>query len=136
MYRTSPERGFTLVTAVFIIVVVALLAAFMVTIGTTQRQVSTWSILGARAYAAAASGMERAVHGALAGGCAAVPAGFTLTGGTLAGYQVTLQCSAETVTEGTDTYAVYALTATASFGAPGSADFVGRTLTATVTDAP
>lgn len=134
--RRRPDRGFTLVSAVFLIVVVALLATFMVSIGTTQQQTATWSVLGARAFAAAQSALERALHGVLDSGCAGVPAAFTFAGGALDGFQATLACSATAVDEAGTAYNVYALEAQASAGVPGSLDFVSRTLTAKVTDAP
>jgi MSHA biogenesis protein MshP len=129
-------RGFTLVSAVFIIVVVALLAAALVQIATTGRQISTLSLLGVRAHFAAASGMERAIQAALTGGCSAVPASFVLAGAAASGWTVSLGCAATAVAEGTDNYQVYALQATAARGAVGGSDFVSRTLTATVTNAP
>src|SRR5690606_11858573 len=48
--------GFTLVSVIFLLVVVAALGAFMVTIGTTQRETSALSLLSGRAPAAAEAG--------------------------------------------------------------------------------
>lgn len=130
-------RGFTLVTAVFLIVILTVLAAFMVTLTSTQRQTSTLSILGARAFFAAQSGMERGIHAVLTNGaCFASPASFALGGGALNGYQVSLSCQERAVTEGAQSFRVYALQASASRGTPGTPDYVSRTIEATVTDAP
>ncbi len=124
------DRGFTLVSAIFVLVVVGLIAAFMVRLGTTTRDVSTMSIRGARAHFAALAGLERGVHAVLGGTCAAS------TSFTVAGYAVTVGCQRTDVTEGADTYPIYALQASASAGAAGSADFVSRDVNATVTDPP
>jgi len=130
-------RGFTLITAVFLIVVLTALAAFMITITTTQRQTSTLSVLGSRAFFASQSGMERAIHSVLSGGtCFGSPLIFNLTGGATNGFQVVLSCQERPVSEGPDNFRVYALQSVASRGTVGTPDFVSRTINATVTDAP
>lgn len=135
--KRERQRGFSLVTAVFLIVVVAAIAAFMVTIGTTQRQTSTLSLLGAQAYFAAESGAEWATREVLAGdACFASPASFTLNGGASSGYAVSASCAATPVTEGPDSYTVFTLLVTASRGSIASGDLVRRTIRTTVTNAP
>jgi MSHA biogenesis protein MshP len=133
-------RGFTLVTAVFLIIVLAVLGVFMVTMLATQRQSTALSIVGARAHFAAQSGMERAVAHVISGGdCSPFPATVALTGGAADGFDVTLSCDARVVTEGptgTPAYAVYSLSATAELGNPGEPGYVSRTIDATVTEAP
>jgi MSHA biogenesis protein MshP len=52
------QRGFTLVSAIFILVVLAALAAFIVVISTTQQIGSVLDVQGARAYQAARAGIE------------------------------------------------------------------------------
>ena len=129
--------GFTLVSVIFLLVVVATLGAFMVSIGTTQRETSTLSVLSGRALAAAESGIEWAVHSVLTSdACFASPATFTLSGGAAAGYSVTATCSATSHVEGADTYNVFRLAVTASRGSPGSIGHVSRTIRASVTSAP
>ena len=112
------------------------LGVFAVTVSTTQRQTSTLSILGARAFFAAHSGMERAVRDVTTGGaCFPSPRSFTLTGGAANGFLIELQCTATLgVSEGVDTYNVFSLSSTATLGALERVDFVRRTIRATVTD--
>lgn len=130
-------HGFSLVSVVFLLVVVAVLAAYMVTIGSTQRQTSTLSVLSARALAAAESGIEWGLASVIAGNaCFASPATFTLSGGSLDGYSVRATCSATAHLEGTVNYNVFRLNVTASRGTPGSADYVSRTIRSSVTPAP
>jgi len=129
--------GFTLVSVIFLLVVVATLGAFMVTIGTTQRETSALSILSARALAAAEAGMEWAVHSVLtADACFASPATFSLSGGAAAGYSVTATCSSSSHVEGPVAYNVSRISVTASRGSPGSIGHVSRTIRASVTSAP
>lgn len=139
-------KGFSLVSAIFLIVVVAALGTFMVTIGTTQQQTATFSVMGTRALSAADSGLQwairRAIRDAGAGlNCTAPPAAagqvnFTLNNGVLAGFNTQISCSVQSFTEGADTYNVYTLVSSASLGAVGSGDYFRRAIRATVTSAP
>lgn len=52
------SRGVGLVTAIFLLVVIAALAVAMVTVFTTQQTSSALDVQGARAYQAARSGLE------------------------------------------------------------------------------
>ena len=131
------HQGFSLVSAVFLLVIVAALGAFMVTIGTTQRETSTLSVLGGRALAAAGSGMEWAVQRVLSDdACTAFPASFALSGGAAGGYAVAASCAAFPQVEGAAAYNVFRLTVTASRGNAGESGFVSRTIRATVATAP
>jgi len=142
-HPVKPSGGFTLMVAIFLIVVLAALAVTIATLSSTQRQTASLSILGARTYAAAASGMEWAVHQALTAPVSlncGTPAGasFNLAGGVLDGFTITVTC-AETagIVEGaTGPYSVYALIVNASRGTLGSPDYLNRTLQATVSNAP
>ena len=51
-------RGFVLPSAIFLLVVLAALAAFLVNISTTQNMTSAQDVQGARAYQAARAGIE------------------------------------------------------------------------------
>ena len=132
------SRGFSMVTAIFILVIVATLAAFMVTISGVQQRTSALSVLSTRALFAADSGVQWAVHSVLtAGNCSAFPANFVLTGGAANGYRVSASCSASAHTEAPNPpYNVYRLSVTASLGTLGGEDYVSRTIIARVTDAP
>ncbi len=138
--RKIAQTGFSLVAAIFLIVIVAGLGTFMITIGTTQQQTSLLSVLQSRAVFAADSGMQWGIGSVLAtpppGVCFASPTTFNLTGGALAGYTVSLSCSAVNIDEGPNNYNVFQLASTASRGLFGSPDFVSRTLRASVTTAP
>ena len=140
------QQGFSLVSAIFLIVVVALLGTFMVTIGTTQQQTATFSVMGSRALAAADSGLQWAIRRAVRDGaaglnCSAPPAAagqinFTINNGWNSGFAVRVGCRVQTFTEAADTYNVYNLESEASLGAAGTADYFRRTIRASVTTAP
>jgi MSHA biogenesis protein MshP len=135
------SHGFSLVTAIFLIVIVALVAAFMVSIGSIQSATSAYAIVGARAQFAAVSGLEWGIHQVLsnpgAPSCFASPTSFTLSGGGAANFVVTLACAVTpTVTEGASQYVVFNIDVVAESGAPGSADYFSRRLSAAVSTAP
>lgn len=142
--RQTQQRGFALVMAIFIAVVLAMLGVMMVTIGGTQRATVTAAAQGTRAYYAARAGIEWGIFRTVAPppgpqeSCAALApaASFTLTAPGLNGFLVNVQCTETLHRERGSTYRVVVLTSTATLGNFGDADYVSRTLNITVTDAP
>ena len=145
-FPTAPgtrQHGFALVAAIFIVVVLAMLGVMMVTIGGMQRATVSAAAQGTRAYYAARSGVEWGIFGALnntvatCGNAPSTPATntFNLSVSGLNGFSVSVVCSYTPHRERNDTYNVYAITATATSGAFGDADYVSRTLKTTVTNA-
>lgn len=148
--RLCREAGFSLVSAIFLLVVLSALGAFMVSFSGVQHASASRDVLGTRAYQAARSGIEWAAHQALTPVFpAACPATTNLTGlaGTLSPFTVTVQCNRTLATEGAilNNVAVYSITADAcnqpnGAGAcpnasPGE-DYVARQLQATFTAGP
>lgn len=133
------QRGFSLITAIFLLVVLASLGAMMTTFFTAQQQSSAIDVLGSRAYQAARAGIEWAAYnvaqtapGTLWAGCAA---GTTFAagalGGTLSPFTVTVTCSSVMAVEGATTIYVYDITSTATGvngATPGSPDYVERVI--------
>lgn len=141
------QGGFSLVAAVFLIVVLAALGAFTVQVAMTQYQSANLELLGARAQAAAQAGIEYGANLVLQTPprfCTAPASNtFTLTQGALAGFVVTVACtptSPHQLYSGTpptsQNYVVYALAATASYGTYGRPDYVARRAARNVTLAP
>lgn len=58
----NPARGFAIVSAIFILVVLAALGAFVVSVSTTQQVGSALDVQGVRAYQAARAGLERGLY--------------------------------------------------------------------------
>lgn len=138
------ETGFSLIAAVFLIVVLAALGAFAVQVAMAQYQGANVELLEARAQAAAEAGIE---YGANLTLHAAPPVcnnnSFTLTQGAFAGFVVAVSCSPtppHQIYSGTpptpQNYLVYELSATASYGTYGRPDYVARSVTRNVTTAP
>ncbi len=95
-------RGVSMLTAVFLLVVLASLSAAIVGVFTTQQSGSVLDILGVRADQAARSGLDWGLHRQLRGQMAAgsvdcfapSPVTFALpSGSTLAPFSVTVSCS-------------------------------------------
>jgi MSHA biogenesis protein MshP len=95
MMHGSRERGMSLVVAIFLITVIAGLAAFAVTIGTATRESANLQLQADRALAAARAGVEWGAYRALVqGSCpgAGTPP-FNLNQAALRGYRVTVTCT-------------------------------------------
>lgn len=114
------EKGFTLVQAIFILVVLALLGVAMMRLLGLQSSTSVFALQGARAYQAARSGLEW--------GAARARSGDSCNG-TLAveDFSVIVTCSSQQFTEGPGgPYDVFHIRSAAAFGSYGSADYVSR----------
>jgi MSHA biogenesis protein MshP len=125
-------RGFALVPAIFLIVVLAALAAFAVRIYGGQQQTVTLALQGARALAAARAGIEWSARRALNGDCST--SSLALSESALAGFSVTVGCSSQSYATAAGTVNVYLLDALATRGVYGSPDFVSRRVRASFTD--
>ena len=120
-------RGFSIITAIFLIVVLAALGVFIVSVTGLQQSTQALDVLGVRAYQAARAGIEWSAHQVLdpnntlnAASCAApaMPACPGATGpGALAGslsiFTVTVSCTRTTATEGNRNVWTYELRSTA-----------------------
>jgi len=135
--------GFSLVTAIFLLVVLSMLGAAMVTFFTAQQQSSALDMMGSRAYQAARAGIEwsafQVEQSAVAGTTfAANCQGGTTTSpvtlsGTLSVFAVNVVCSASSAVEASNTEYFYNITSTATYGAaPGKPDYVQRVMSAEI----
>lgn len=88
------QKGFTMVSAIFLLVVLAGLGAAMVTISGAQHTSSALDIQGARAYQAARAGIEWGVHRVVNGSaCFASPSSFVPQAPTMTDFTVTVTCT-------------------------------------------
>jgi len=135
--RPAARRGagFALVSALFLIVVLALLTAVAVRIGTAQQQTVSSALGEVRALAAAQSGIDWGAYTALTNGTCSGSTTLNLTEGALNGYTVTVACTATGFTENNLPYQSYTIVASATFGSYGTPDFVQRVVRATFTSA-
>ena len=127
------QRGFTLVTAIFLLVVLAAMGAFMVSISGTQHFTSLYALQGAKAYHAAKSGIEWGLANAIAGTCTT---GQTLSlQGSLDDFTVVVDCVTSLHNEAGIDYDVFQITSSASTSAAlGTPGFAGRQIGAVVTN--
>jgi MSHA biogenesis protein MshP len=131
------KRGFTLITALFLLVVVALLSVYMINLRAVQQSTIVYGLQGARAMQAAQTGLEWGAYEAINNNCASAPATFTVTAvPALEAFSIQVSCNPSDHTEGTDTITTYVLTSTAQTGTYGTLDYVFRSLRATVSAQP
>ena len=124
-----------MVTAIFLLVVLATLGTMMVTFFAAQQQSSALDVMGTRAYQAARAGVEWAAYQTSTNPPPAVCARNFAAGdlaGTLAPFAVSVTCLAPvSAPEGSSTIWVYDITSTATYGGgPGNTDYVERVISA------
>lgn len=139
-------RGFTLVSAIFIVVVLAALGAAVAALSQRQHLGAAAELQTARAVQAARAGLEWAAWQVLRNpappaAAPACPADTSFAPGGLDGFTVTVRCSFVSGSDGPDTFAFYTLVANAcnapaagacpAAGSPGPT-YVERQLTWTV----
>ena len=142
------QRGFTMVSAIFLLVVLAALGAFIVVVSTSQQVGSAMDVQGARAYQAARAGIEWGAYNVWnsppfpqprnSATCPPSPTSFVPPAPTLSGFTVTVTCSKSPP----DVYGgptVFSITAIACNmpagtcpGSAGSPGYVERRLTVTI----
>jgi MSHA biogenesis protein MshP len=127
-------KGFALIPALFLIVVLGALAAVAVRVSSGQTQTVAMSLQQARALAAARTGIEWGASRALAGSCGGTT--LNLTEASLSGFQVVVTCTAVPFQEGNASVHAYSVAATATSGSYGNADYVRRVLRAGFTESP
>jgi len=120
--RARPrERGFSIVTAIFLIVVLAALGVFIVSVSGLQQSSSQLDVQGVRAYQAARAGIEWGAYqvldpdnalGSALANCPASPTHLTGLGGSLSALTVTVTCMPFDATEGNRNIRVFQITAT------------------------
>jgi len=93
------QRGFGAIVALVILVIMAVLAAGLVRLGTTQQATSTQDILSARALQVARAGNEWGLYQALhSGSCSGASGTLDLRAAT--GFSVTVTCISKNFNEG------------------------------------
>ncbi|WP_262967011.1 hypothetical protein [Methylobacter psychrophilus] len=125
----SKQRGFTIVMAIFILVVLGLLGSYMVRLSGVQLATSSYALQSTKAYQAARAGLGwAAAKISTGGGCVDVNAQTALTLPDLPGFTVNLTCTLASYKEGGDNPSIYMINAHSEFGAYGGADYVSREL--------
>jgi len=114
------QRGFSLLVAVFLLIILSSLAAFLVAISTMQQIGATMDLQGSRAYQAARAGIEWGAYQTLTPVAAPACPTTTLTfaGTTLQDFTTTVTCSLTVGDELGTAVNVYQITSTACNQSP------------------
>jgi MSHA biogenesis protein MshP len=134
MSAPSRQRGFALVSAIFLLVVLGGLAVYAVRLNTFQQQTVTARLRAAQALHAAQAGVAWAAYRAVNTGVCAAGA-FSLTEGAATSFRVAVQCAESTHAEGTSTVRVFVFDVRAEAGVYGGPDYVSRRVQTKITDA-
>lgn len=125
----AAERGFSIVSAIFLLVVLSTLGAFMATFSSVQHVTSALDVRGAQAYQAARAGIEWGTYRVLRNSSCAASQVLN----DVPGFVVTVGCVASaTYSDGVTPVTAYQITATAGSGTVGGMGYVERQLQATV----
>lgn len=127
------QQGFLVIAAVFLIVVLAALVGYLMTVSTTSQVASVADLNSARAYQAARAGNEWGIWRILLGPggmtdfekqCETAEAVRNLTFvSTLASFKATVTCNSTSVTEGAASVRTYTLVSNACNVSTGGAKF-------------
>lgn len=137
----NKQRGFSLISAIFLLVVISALATFSVTIFTTQQRSAALDVLGERAYQASYAGIEWGAYQVLPASAAAFATDCRINGlsssspvltGTLATFAVTIDCAIASSVEAGSTLWVYQLTSTATQGTQATPNYLERQIQVTI----
>lgn len=123
------QKGFVAILAIVVLVLFSLIGVYMSTQMTTASMDTSASYLGIQAGLAARSGADWGIYKALHGSSCAASTSFAI-----AGFDVDVKCASAAVSEGSNSYTVYNLSAIASRGNPGDVLYVTREVKVSVTN--
>ena len=126
MRLSNRSPGFTLIGAIFLLVVLSLAGVYMVNMAGVQRATTNAAFLSARAYQAAYAGVEWAVYEAENTPGVCPTATFGLAEGGLNGFNVTVTCTMADHLENLTTTTVFRVTSQAKYRTFGDMDYVSR----------
>ncbi|MDP2371299.1 hypothetical protein [Rhodoferax sp.] len=135
MSRHRKHTGFAAIAAIFLLVLLAALGAFMLSFSNTQQLTSAQDVQGSRAYWAARAGLEWGLAGVDASVATMPSATCPLTAqpATINGFALAFVCDRRVYTEDGVDRIVFRLTAAASGGgAVGSVGYIERSVSASV----
>lgn len=114
MKRTRSQRGFLVMAAVFLLVIVGAYVAYLANQSTVQQQTTILDVESARALQAARAGLDWGAYQVLINSsCVLGPTSVPFTASTLTSFTASVSCSASgSLTEGANTIVVYTITST------------------------
>lgn len=129
------QGGASIISAIFMLLLFGLLAAFMASLSSTANVTSAQDVQGARAYQAAQAGLEIGLYEVLVSGVACSASSCLLTPPpAIEGFTIALSCECNgPYTESGATFSIYRLTSLAKTSAAvGSPAFIEREVSAFV----
>lgn len=123
------QSGFSLISAIFVIVILTLVLAFMVRVSSVQSSTVGLGTSGTQAFFAARAGLQWGVYQAAN---VSPPVCPTASGWSLDGYTVSVNCDSETTHVDGGERKVMRIIASAERGVRGQPDYVARRVEATV----
>lgn len=135
------SKGFALVPALFLVVVLGALALVAVRVGSGQQHAVTMGLMQARAMAAARAGIEWGAYQAIRNSSCAASTTLNLSEAALKNHTVIVACSSTSFASGVSAAGVttnsnsYSINASATYGVYGKPDYVRRVMSATFTNA-
>jgi len=126
------QHGFTIVLAMFILVILALLGSYMVRLAGVQHGTSTLTWQSAKAYQAAKAGMGWAVKTIKSGGNCASLTSQNISFPGIPGFTVSFTCTMLNYQEGTGTPKIFKINSRSEFGAFLGQDYVSRAIEASL----
>lgn len=131
--RAPRQAGVALMSAIFLLVVLASLGVYAVRMSAVQQHTASLALLSAQAFHAAKTGIAWGAHQAVnLGSCGSVT--LNLTEGGSAGFTVDVSCAQTSHVEAGAAVQVYVIDVLAEYGLYGAPDYVSRRLQAKVTD--
>lgn len=122
------SRGFAAIAAIFLVVGLASMGAFMLTLSNTQQLTSAQDVQGTRAYWAARAGLEWGISSAnVSSACPTSPTTLTVDV-----FNVAVTCGLTSFTEAGVTVKLIQLRSVASSGTVGSVGYVDRSVSASL----
>jgi MSHA biogenesis protein MshP len=131
------QTGFAAIAAIFLVLILAALGAFMVGFSNTQQLNSAQDVQGSRAYWAARAGLEWAVVAIPATPALCPNTTLTVVGGsapaTIEGFTLEVRCAKNAYIEGATTRTILSIQSTARLGSTaGSIAFIERSVSASL----
>jgi MSHA biogenesis protein MshP len=128
------QQGFTLVSAIFILLVFGLLGGYMLRASAIQLDTSSYALQGARAFLAARAGTDWAIANIVnyGGSCTQINAQTALSFTGINGFTVSLSCTSQPYSEGSVSGTIYTITALSQYDSYSAGDYIARQATVTV----
>lgn len=141
MRRPARIAGSALITAIFLVIVLASLGAAMVGLSNVQQDTVAKAVISSRVYYGAKTGLDWSVQRLITDAapparCAgSFPATFSPTGAGMSGVSVTVTCASSQHGAGTTSFTYY-ITSIATTGTLGTLSYAERRMEATVSNIP